>query len=82
MDFDLVPNKPPPGVKIFDEEIEEIEESDDEDEDMEGIMAQLFSHLAPILQGVPGGHWDFILDVMENNLEVGFLFRETHVIFP
>ena len=35
VDFDLVPNKPPPGVKIFDEEIEEIEESDDEDEDME-----------------------------------------------
>lgn len=51
----------------------------EEDEDMEGIMAQLFSHLAPILQGVPGGHWDFILDVMENNLEVGS-FLEMHVI--
>ena len=32
VDFDLVPNKPPPGVKLYDEEIEEIEESDEDDE--------------------------------------------------
>ena len=37
VDFDLVPNKPPPGVKLYDEEIEEVEESEDEDEDMEAI---------------------------------------------
>ncbi|KAJ7095232.1 transcription initiation factor IID, 31kD subunit-domain-containing protein [Mycena belliarum] len=37
IDFDLIPNKPPPGVKLYDEEIEEIEESesDDDDDDME-----------------------------------------------
>lgn len=36
VDFDLIPNKPPPGVKLYDEEVEEIEESDEEeDEDME-----------------------------------------------
>ncbi|KAJ7276223.1 transcription initiation factor IID, 31kD subunit-domain-containing protein [Mycena haematopus] len=37
IDFDLIPNKPPPGVKLYDEEIEEVEESesDDDDEDME-----------------------------------------------
>ena len=35
VDFDLVPNKPPPGVKLYDEEVEEVEESEDEDEDME-----------------------------------------------
>lgn len=37
VDFDLVPNKPPPGVKLYDEEIEEVEESESEedDEDME-----------------------------------------------
>jgi len=37
VDFDLVPNKPPPGVKLYDEEVEEIveSESEDEDEDME-----------------------------------------------
>lgn len=44
VDFDLVPNKPPPGVKLYDEEVEEIEESeseeggeDDEDEDDEDM---------------------------------------------
>ncbi|KAF7981639.1 hypothetical protein HWV62_18404 [Athelia sp. TMB] len=40
IDFDLVPSKPPPGTKLYDEEIEEVEESEseeeeDEDEDME-----------------------------------------------
>ncbi|KAI0952550.1 hypothetical protein AcV7_008312 [Taiwanofungus camphoratus] len=35
VDFDLVPNKPPPGVKLYDE-VEEVEESEpEEDEDME-----------------------------------------------
>ena len=37
VDFDLIPHKPPPGVKLYDEEIEEVDDSDseDEDEDME-----------------------------------------------
>jgi transcription initiation factor TFIID subunit 9B len=37
IDFDLLPNRPPPEEKQFDEEIEEIVESasEDEDEDME-----------------------------------------------
>lgn len=33
IDFDLVPHKPPPGVKLYDEEIEEIEDSESEDEE-------------------------------------------------
>ncbi|TFK29283.1 TFIID-31kDa-domain-containing protein [Coprinopsis marcescibilis] len=38
VDFDLVPNKPPPGVKIYDEEVEELEEeSSDEEEDMQVV---------------------------------------------
>jgi len=24
----------------------------------------------PVLQNIPGAHWDFIFDVIENNLEV------------
>ncbi|EIM88127.1 TFIID-domain-containing protein [Stereum hirsutum FP-91666 SS1] len=37
VDFDLHPNRPPPAIKQYDEEIEEIEESgsEDDDEDME-----------------------------------------------
>jgi len=44
INFDLVPNKPPPGAKLYDEEIEEIEESEsEEEEDEEDEM-----ELAPI----------------------------------
>ena len=35
VDFDLVPRKPPPGVKLYDEEIEEVEEDDSEEEEEE-----------------------------------------------
>ena len=38
MDFDLVPNKPPPSVTQYDEEIEEVEESESDEEDMVDAM--------------------------------------------
>ncbi|KAJ3574319.1 hypothetical protein NP233_g1845 [Leucocoprinus birnbaumii] len=41
----------------------------DIDEEVESAMTLIFAHLAPILQNVPGAHWDFIWDVLENNLE-------------
>lgn len=45
--------------------------SDEEiDEGVESAMTLVFLHLAPILQSVPGAHWDLIFDIMENNLEV------------
>lgn len=31
VNFELVPNKPPPTVKLYDEEIEEVEEEDEEE---------------------------------------------------
>lgn len=40
------------------------------EEEVECHMTILFFHLAPILQHVAGSHWDFIFDVVENNLEV------------
>ena len=39
-------------------------------EDVESLMTLVFQYLAPILQNVPGAHWDFVFDVIENNLEV------------
>jgi transcription initiation factor TFIID subunit 9B len=33
VDFDLVPNPPPPEVKFYDEEVEEIEEESEEEEE-------------------------------------------------
>ncbi|KAJ3757954.1 hypothetical protein EV360DRAFT_44950 [Lentinula raphanica] len=49
------------------------EESDEGTEDgmeeLDSVMSLAFFHLAPILQNVPGGHWQFIFDVLENNIE-------------
>ncbi|KAJ7584094.1 hypothetical protein C8J56DRAFT_1005201 [Mycena floridula] len=46
-----------------------IASDEDIGEDVESEMTELFLHLAPILQNVPGSHWDFIFDVLESNLE-------------
>ncbi|KDQ60057.1 hypothetical protein JAAARDRAFT_32435 [Jaapia argillacea MUCL 33604] len=48
-----------------------ISSDEDIDEEVESAMTLIFSPLLPILQNVPGGHWDFIFDVLENNLENG-----------
>ncbi|KAA1466268.1 TFIID-31kDa-domain-containing protein [Dentipellis sp. KUC8613] len=49
VDFDLLPNRPPPAVKQYDEEVEEIEESasEDEDEDMEPAAIPPTAHWQP-----------------------------------
>ena len=47
-----------------------ITSDEDIDEEVESAMTLIFVHLAPILQNVPGAHWDFVFDVLENNLEV------------
>lgn len=49
---------------------EDEEDEDGVDEEVESAMAEVFAQLAPILQNVPGSHWDFMIDVVENNLEV------------
>ncbi len=47
-----------------------ITSDEDLDEEVQSEMTLVFAHLAPILQNVPGAHWDLIFDVVENNLEV------------
>ena len=47
-----------------------ITSDEDIDEEVESMMTLLFSYLAPILQNVPGNHWDLVFDMIENNLEV------------
>ncbi|KAG1741443.1 uncharacterized protein EDB91DRAFT_1130453 [Suillus paluster] len=46
-----------------------VSSDEDIDEEVESMMTLLFIHLAPILQNVAGNHWEFIFDVLENNLE-------------
>lgn len=55
------------------EEQEEEEEEEGVSEDVESAMALVLWHLVPILQNVPGSHWEFIFDVVESTLEVSFL---------
>jgi hypothetical protein len=42
----------------------------DIEEDVESEITNIFFHLVPILENVSGAHWDFIFDLIENNLEV------------
>ncbi|KAI6158556.1 hypothetical protein EDD17DRAFT_1622088 [Pisolithus thermaeus] len=46
------------------------EGDEDASEELESAMTLIFRHIAPILENVPGSHWEFIWDVIENNLEI------------
>lgn len=47
-----------------------VQEGDELDEEIESQLAELFFNVAPIVQSIPGAHWDFIVDVIESNLDV------------
>lgn len=47
-----------------------VEENDELNEEIESQLAELFVNVVAILQSLPGAHWDFILDVIESNLDV------------
>ena len=49
-----------------------ITADEDLEEDVQSEMTLVFVALVPILSNVPGGHWDLMFDVIENNLEVRF----------
>lgn len=57
-----------------------IASDEDLNEEVEYQMTTIFIHLAPILQTVPGAHWDLVFDVMENNLEVNFRTISSHFL--
>lgn len=46
------------------------DEDDAVDQDTQCFLTVILLHLSPILQGITGGHWEFIFDVLENSLEV------------
>jgi hypothetical protein len=47
-----------------------ITSDEDVDDELLNEMTLIFVHLIPILQNVPGNHWELIFDVIENNFEV------------
>lgn len=50
-----------------------VTSDEDISEDVESEITNVFFHLVPILQNVPGSHWDFMFDLIENNLEVSLV---------
>lgn len=52
------------------------DDDDDMDDDVQSVLTAVLLPLVPILQGLEGSHWDFIFDVLENNLEVKFLIQD------
>ncbi|KAF8317156.1 hypothetical protein DL93DRAFT_2055777 [Clavulina sp. PMI_390] len=46
-----------------------VEEQDYLEEEVESQFAELFVHVAPILQSLPGAHWELIFNVVENNID-------------
>lgn len=50
-----------------------IGSDDDLDEEIHSAVAELFIHLAPIVQELSGSHWDLVFDIVESNLEVSTL---------
>ncbi|KAJ7753853.1 hypothetical protein B0H16DRAFT_1886878 [Mycena metata] len=57
------------SVNIFKACQQWIASDEDIEEEVESAMTLVFFHLAPLLQNVPGTHWDLIFDVLESNLE-------------
>ncbi|KAF7348632.1 Delta-9 fatty acid desaturase protein [Mycena venus] len=57
------------SVNIFKACQQWVGSDEDIEEELESAMTLVFFHLAPLLQNVPGTHWDLIFDVVESNLE-------------
>lgn len=66
VDFDIIPNKPPPGVKLTEDEDDEGDEEDEDDEESDGdqkdqsgdfemASADLFAITDDVNQGEEGG---------------------------
>ncbi|KZT68385.1 hypothetical protein DAEQUDRAFT_727954 [Daedalea quercina L-15889] len=79
-DSDIVFLPQPRAVNLMKTCQQWITSDEDIDEDVESEMTLVFLHLAPILQNVPGAHWDLIFDVMENNLENSSLMEQASLV--
>lgn len=44
---------------------------EDIDEAVERDATLIVYYLAPLIQSIQGSHWEFVLDLLESNLEVG-----------
>ncbi|KAJ7702616.1 hypothetical protein B0H16DRAFT_1394969 [Mycena metata] len=68
------------SVNIFKACQQWIASDEDIEEEVESAMTLVFFHLAPLLQNVPGTHWDLIFDVLESNLENAALTHDDTLV--
>jgi hypothetical protein len=68
------------SVNIFKACQQWVASDEDLDEEVESAMTLVFFYLAPLLQNVPGTHWDLIYDVLESNLEVRLPLFKIHSV--
>ncbi|KAJ7150874.1 hypothetical protein C8R43DRAFT_887120 [Mycena crocata] len=61
------------SVNVFKACQQWIASDEDIEEELESVMTLVFFSLAPLLQNVPGTHWDLTFDVLENNLDTAAL---------
>ncbi|KAF7310730.1 Delta-9 fatty acid desaturase protein [Mycena chlorophos] len=58
------------AVNVFKACQQWITSDDDEVEsELQSAMTRVFFYLAPLLQNIPGTHWDLLFDIVEDNLE-------------
>ncbi|KAG6818998.1 hypothetical protein H0H93_016518, partial [Arthromyces matolae] len=57
-----------------------IASDEDIDEEVVGTITVVFYHLAPILQGISGAHWELAFDILENNLEESSLADDATLV--
>ncbi|KAJ7199225.1 hypothetical protein GGX14DRAFT_468328 [Mycena pura] len=69
VDSDVVFLSQQRSVNIFKACQQWITSDEDIEEALESAMTHVFFYLAPLLQNVPGTHWDLIFDVVDSNLE-------------
>ncbi|KAJ7249410.1 hypothetical protein C8J57DRAFT_1239861 [Mycena rebaudengoi] len=68
------------SVNIFKACQQWVASDEDLDEEVESAMTLVFFYLAPLLQNVPGTHWDLIYDVLESNLENSMLTDDATLV--
>ncbi|KAG6844999.1 hypothetical protein H0H87_001771 [Tephrocybe sp. NHM501043] len=79
-DSDVVFLPQPRAVNITKACQQWITSDEDVDEEVVSAITALFYHLAPILQDIPGAHWDLAFDILENNLEESSLADDTSLV--
>ncbi|KAG6916946.1 hypothetical protein DXG01_004633 [Tephrocybe rancida] len=57
-----------------------IASDEDISEEVVSVITLIFYHIAPILQDIPGAHWELAFDILDTNLEESSLSDDTTLV--